>query len=203
MHSSSILKATPTLDELSPLAGTIGIELVPQSLVLTTDLPTLKSQDKHTHEPAKLESPADGTAKLGPQADGKDTGLELADMRNQQQDAAATGESVPASEAAFKDQQSGLMESETSITFGRLDSAHASDDEAAVLIAHNAESSSSSSAENKQSKSEAAALDRQRVWYKERGVQLTILGCVHLLIMCLLYDDPAMLLLLHTEKPCA
>ncbi len=53
---------------------------------------------------------------------------------------------------------------------------HESDSEHAVLVADNKELQSHGPSEQKQSRQEAAAVDRQRVWYKERQVQLTILG---------------------------
>ena len=161
MYANSLLKAVPAVDELSPLAGTVGIELVPQALVLTAlteqaDAETIATDDKSA--PLAGDTPQVGNA---------DSELELADMQHRQVTADASHQQDELSEAGSISSRDDQAQQEVT---------HVPDNEAAVLIAQDAESSSGSPAQQKRSRQNAAALDRHRVWYKERPVQLTILG---------------------------
>lgn len=133
----------PTIDELAPMAGAVGIELVPQSLVIT-------SADQVTNSAGTLQ-PASVTALNG----------QHHDPSGSQSDAETEGAEPEQAQQV---------------------SAHESDDEHAVLIAETEETATEGAVEKKQSRQEAIAADRQRVWYKERQVQLTILGYAQALV---------------------
>ena len=148
MHSTKPSKWTaplpvgPTIDELSPMAGTVGIELVPQSLVLTS-VPQQKDSDGNL-------SPA------------------LTSSSGQHDEVT---NSLAVTESPFPEPEQAQQAY-----------AHVFEDEQAVLIAEDADASLEDPPKQKQSKHGAAALDRQRVWYKERPVQLTILGYAEALL---------------------
>ncbi len=114
------------------MAGTVGIELVPQTLVTM-------SASQGT-EPSSEQMPSAAITSSGQQDD--------------QQDAPDSGSSQADQDAQM----------------------HETDSEHAVLMADSEELQPHSPGEQKQSRQEAAAVDRQPVWYKERQVQLTILG---------------------------
>ncbi|DBA69909.1 TPA: hypothetical protein ACH3X2_012406 [Trebouxia sp. C0005] len=122
-----------TIDELSPMAGTVGIELVPQTLVTI-------SASQGT-EPSSEQTATAAIASSGQQDDLQDA-------------ISASGSSQANQDAKM----------------------HESDSEHAVLMADSEELQPQGPGEQKQSRREAAAVDRQRVWYQERQVQLTILG---------------------------
>ncbi|DBA90651.1 TPA: hypothetical protein ACH3X1_003874 [Trebouxia sp. C0004] len=122
-----------TINELSPMAGTVGIELVPQTLVTI--------------------SASQGTGPISEQTP------TAAIASSSQQDDLQDAISASGSSQANQDAQT-----------------HESGSEHAVLMADRQELQPQGPGEQKQSRREAAALDRQRVWYKERQVQLTILG---------------------------
>ena len=136
MHSAEPGKwssVAATIDELSPMAGTVGIELVPQTLV------TMSASQ--STEPSIEQAPTAAVVPSGQQDNLQDV--------------------ISASGSSQADQDAQM---------------HESDSEHAVLVADSEELQSHGPSEQKQSRQEAAAVDRQRVWYKERQVQLTILG---------------------------
>ena len=115
------------------MAGTVGIELVPQTLV------TISASQGTEH--SSEQTPTTAITSSGQQDDS--------------QDAISASGSSPANQDAQM---------------------HESDNEHAVLMADSEELQPQGPGEQKQRRREAAALDRQRVWYKETQVQLTILG---------------------------
>ena len=201
---------TATTDELSPLAGTVGIELVPQTLALTAG------------------SQADSGSATQQRAAGANTQTASAPAEKQQQQQPRPQEwsqqqplaETPRDEAPIVHQQSreashgshladgsdpALVESEATAVVDsectsqqhielqhwshgsgsasrQHESGHDSDDEHAVLIAANEHQSCDDNQgplqapEANMSKQQSAAAERQRVWYKEQAVQLTILG---------------------------
>ena len=124
--------AAPTIDELCPMAGTVGIELVPQSLV--------------TISASQGISPSSGQVS------------EAQTVSHGQHD-----DPQGAQPASKPDQ-------------AHQDAVESSGSQHAVVIADSEDAHLKMAAEQQQSKQEAAVADRQRVWYKERQVQLTILG---------------------------
>lgn len=124
--------AAPTIDELCPMAGTVGIELVPQSLV--------------TISASQGISPSSGQVS------------EAQTVSHGQHDDPQGARSASKPDQAHQD------------------AVESSGSEHAVLIADSEDAHLKAAAEQKHSKQEAAVADRQRVWYKERQVQLTILG---------------------------
>lgn len=205
-----------SLDTLNPLAGTVGIELVPQTLLLTADSlassassPTEQSTDAPTASPLAQKQSADTpTASL--LAQGQQFG-------EQPHDKCFTD--LPGvAESALHGQLGEATDSDGTVISGRTSTAgqvsevvgpeHAkqqqqqqqhskgdlhsmdeqedtgrdeSDDEHAVLIAASEDQSSDVPEQTKVleptvSKKRSAAAERQRVWYKERAVQLTIFG---------------------------
>ena len=135
MHSAEPGKwssVAATIDELSPMAGTVGIELVQTLVTMSASQST---------EPSIEQAPTAAVVPSGQQDDLQDA-------------VSASGSSQANQDAQM----------------------HESDSEHAVLMADSEELQPQGPGEQKQSRREAAALDRQRVWYKERQVQLTIIG---------------------------
>ena len=135
MHSAEPGKwssVAATIDELSPMAGTVGIELVQTLVTMSASQST---------EPSIEQAPTAAVVPSGQQDNLQDA--------------------ISASGSSQADQDAQM---------------HESDSEHAVLLADSKELQSHGPSEQKQSRQEAAAVDRQRVWYKERQVQLTILG---------------------------
>ena len=114
------------------MAGTVGIELVPQSLV--------------TISASQGISPSSGQVS------------EAQTVSHGQHD-----DPQGAQPASKPDQ-------------AHQDAVESSGSQHAVVIADSEDAHLKMAAEQQQSKQEAAVADRQRVWYKERQVQLTILG---------------------------
>ena len=199
---------TSTIDELSPLAGTVGIELVPQTLALMagsrTDSVSAIQQQAAGMDTQTASAPADKQQQQQPRPQ---EGLQ------QQPLAELSGDEAPVVHQQVREVSHGshladgsdpaLIESEATAA---VDSEHIShhepqhwahgsgsasrqhdpgcesDDEHAVLIAACEDQSRDNdqgqiqAPEAKMSKQQSAAAERQRVWYKERAVQLTILG---------------------------
>ncbi len=134
MHSAEPGKwssVAATIDELSPMAGTVGVELVPQTLVTM--------------------SASQGTE--------------------------PSSEQMPTAAVVPSGQQSHLQDANSGCSQADQDAQmHESDSDHALLMADSEELQPQGPSQQKQSRREAAVVDRQRVWYKERQVQLTILG---------------------------
>ncbi len=133
MHSPEPGKWSSVAAPLSPMAGTVGIELVPQTLVTI--------------------SASQGT-----------------ELSNEQMPTAAIASSGQQDDLQDAISASGSSQVNQDAQMHELDCEHA------VLMADSEELQPQGPGEQKQSRQEAAAIDRQRVWYKERQVQLTILG---------------------------
>ena len=202
---------------LSPLAGTVGIELVPQTLALTAGglhSSASMSQEQSADTPI-VSAPTQEQSTDTPIASGPTQERQL---QEQSHDQGVTG-ALGVGEPAMHGQSGGATHGDLTVTSDRspagspasivLSSKHAtqqqqqqqqhskrtshsmdeqedtgrdvSDDEHAVLIAASEDHSGDVPEQLKDdkpamSKKQSAAAERQRVWYKERAVQLTILG---------------------------
>ena len=201
---------------LDPLAGTVGIELVPQTLALTAG-------GRHSSASLSQEQLADTPMVSAPtQEQSTDTPIASGptperQLQEQSHDQGVT-DALGVGEPAMHGQLGGATHGDLAVTSDRspagsqasivLSSKHAtqqqqqqqhskrashsrdeqedtgrdeSDDEHAVLIAASEDHSGDVPEQLKDgkptmSKKQSAAAERQRVWYKERAVQLTILG---------------------------
>ena len=198
------------MDELSPLAGSVGIELVPQTLSVMagshTDSESATQQQTDT-QTASAPPPAEKQQQQQPQPQEGFQQQLLAEMPSHEEPAVHqqagvaphgsqlannSGNSVLIEGQATAEEDSGLTSQqhkelpyqphESDSPYGQHESRHESDDMHAVLIAASEDQSCDDhqgqmqAPEAKMSKQQSAAAERQRVWYKERAVQLTILG---------------------------
>ena len=205
-HHLAFSPRTSTIDELSPLAGTVGIELVPQTLALMAGSPTdsgsaAQQQAAVGADTQTASAPAEKQQQKqpGPQEGSQQQPLAamLSDEEStahQQLGEASRGRQsgVSSNLAVIEGQVTAAVGSEhTSQQHKELQHyshesgsahGHESDDEHAVLIAVSEgqpcdkDQRQMQASEAKMSKQQSAAAERQRVWYKERAVQLTILG---------------------------
>ena len=223
------------MDELSPLAGTVGIELVPQSSALMAGnhadsasatqqrAASLDPQPAPPQSTAQQQQQQQGTAVMDTQKVSTPPGVRPQQQQQQTQgglqQTCLADDSPSSGGAPGVDQQLGLAlhsthststtdaaskEAQATAAVGSKDtsqqglelqqrpsceadsrsSGHDSDDdEHAVLIASSEDQpcdtnpgQMQASNETQLTKKQSAAAERQRVWYKERAVQLTILG---------------------------
>lgn len=199
---------TSPMDELSPLAGTVGIELVPQSLALMagnhTDSasatqqqaigsdsrdappPPAEQQQQQTRKGLQQTSLVDGLPSGGGEpavhqqvgkAPHRSHSASTADAALKEAQATATVGSEDTSQQGLQQQQQ-HQSCKADSPSGR----ESDDDEHAVLIASSEDQPCDNNrghmqaSEPQLTKKQSAAAERQRVWYKERAVQLTILG---------------------------
>ena len=172
---------TATIDELRPMAGTVGIELAPQSLALlanaSSELQPAEDQQPQQvcHDSANMSDaamPSVGQQSLELSSISHHADLPLHNLPDGDDD-------HPATANAEQVQQSSEHDSDR--PHADHDPEHESDDEHAVLIAASEdelhdESQQGPSPVQKKSRQQGSAADRQRIWYNERAVQLTILG---------------------------
>ena len=203
-HHLALSPHTSTIDEMSPLAGTVGIELVPQTLALMADNHTdsgssIQPQTGSDTQTASAPAEKQQQQQLGPQEGSQQQPLAamLSDEESnvsQQLGEASRGRQsgVGSNSAVIEGQATAAVGSEhTSQQHQELQhhshesgsaDGHEADDEHAVLLAVShgqpcdKDQRHAQAPEAKMSKQQSAAAERQRVWYKERAVQLTILG---------------------------
>ena len=207
-HHLTSSPRTSTTDELSPLAGTVGIELVPQTLALTAgsyiNSASATEQQAAGADTAQTPAEEEQQPRGGSQEDASADSLAGEGSVLHQQSgetshvshggrpvdipgrASEQGQASPAVESTHTSQQHNEQQQQRDShgPYGQQDSAHDDDDddEHAVLIAASESQPRDGVFEQAKvpnstmSKKPSAASERQRVWYKERAVQLTILG---------------------------
>lgn len=202
---------TSPMDELSPLAGTVGIELVPQSLALMagkhSDSASATQQEAIGSDPQAVPPPPAEKQQQQQQqtpeglqqnflgddlpSDGVESGVHQQSRQalHSSHSASATGTASKQAQAtaavgAEDTSQQGLqLQQHQSYAAEDSPSGRESDnDEHAVVIAASEHQpcdinqGQMQASEPQLTKKQSAAAERQRVWYKERAVQLTIFG---------------------------
>lgn len=184
-----------SIDKLNPLAGTVGIELVSQTLALTAASLSSsasreeRSADTFTASPlAQVQQLSQGKvsvdlSRVGGSAMGQSGEAAHSDVTDTSDRSSTGGQasSVVDSEHSTQQQQQHLGEHDSHSTYIGKETVCESDDEHAVLIAASEDHfhdvpEKKEVAYQRLSRKQRAAAERQRVWYKERAVQLTILG---------------------------
>lgn len=209
-HHQALSSCTSTIEELSPLAGTVGIELVPQTLALMASSQTESSSA--TQQPAKdvntqpASAPAGNQQQQQPRPQEGSQQHHLAEMLSDEEADVYQQVGVASHGTRFADSSDPASEGQATAVLvgyehnsqqhkeppyqshgsgspsGQHECGHESDDEHAVLIAASQDRSCDNDEgqmqghEAKMSKPQSAAAERHRLWYKERAVQLTILG---------------------------
>lgn len=162
------------------MAGTVGIELVPQSLALLANAclepqPAEDQQSRQERDEGPHMSDA-ATPSVNQESQEMSYSSHPADLPVHY---SPDGDDHPTTAIAHEQVQESSKHDSDRPHANHQE--HEEDDEHAVLIAANEddpqnEPQQGSALGQRKSRQQGAAADRQRIWYKERAVQLTILG---------------------------